>query len=652
MTTSFLFLATLFLGAAVIIVPLFQRRGLGSVLGYLVAGVAIAPVLRWLGADAVQISHIAEFGVVMMLFLVGLELEPKKLWRLRVPIIGIGGAQALVTAAAMWGLGQVFGLDWRMALALGLALALSSTAIVLQTLNEKGQMATPAGQNSFSVLLFQDIAVIPILAVLPFLAHPGGFGLAGGEGHSGSSGAGHDAGGHDASGHGAGGHGGEEAIFDLTQNLSAWGQAGVSIGVIIAIIFGGRYAIRPLFRVIARTHIRELFTAVALLIVVGIAFLMGAIGLSAALGTFIAGVVLADSEYRHELESDIEPFKGLLLGLFFITVGAQINFNTLFGEPLVIFGLLAGLVVLKAVIIFGLATVVRLDLSSRFTMALLLAQGGEFAFVLFGFMIAEDVLPRELTDRFTLVVALSMLLTPMLVIFNERVLQPASQSRSNPSADDVYDEGNPVIVAGFGRMGTIIIRMLQGLGVSATVLDHDPDQIDLMRRFGHRAFYGDASRLELLESAGAGSARVLIVAIDNSDKTLEIVELARRHFPHLRIVARARERRDAMTLLKAGADEVVRETFEGAVQMSQRALEFLGTRPFAARQAAQRFETYDIALMRDWARMEEQGIGEKERIERVRQATEDLANLLVEDQKSGQGGRPEGWQGSGNADER
>ena len=651
MTTSFLFLATLFLGAAVIILPLFQRLGLGSVLGYLVAGVAIAPVLRWLGADAVQISHIAEFGVVMMLFLVGLELEPKKLWRLRVPIIGIGGAQVLITAAAMWGLGQVFGLDWRMALALGLALALSSTAIVLQTLNEKGQMATPAGQNSFSVLLFQDIAVIPILAVLPFLAHPGGFGLAGAGGHSASEEMGHDAGGHDAGGHGAG-HGGEEAIFDLTQNLSAWGQAGVSIGVIIAIIFGGRYAIRPLFRVIARTHIRELFTAVALLIVVGIAFLMGAIGLSAALGTFIAGVVLADSEYRHELESDIEPFKGLLLGLFFITVGAQINFNTLFGEPLVIFGLLAGLVVLKAVVIFGLATVARLDLSSRFTMALLLAQGGEFAFVLFGFMIAEDVLPRELTDRFTLVVALSMLLTPMLVIFNERVLQPASQARSNPSADDVYDEGNPVVVAGFGRMGTIIVRMLQGLGVSATVLDHDPDQIDLMRRFGHRAFYGDASRLEMLKSAGAGSARVLIVAIDNSDKTLEIVELARRHFPHLRIVARARERRDAMTLLKAGADEVVCETFEGAVQMSQRALEFLGTRPFAARQAAQRFETYDIALMRDWARMEEQGIGEKERIERVRQATEDLANLLVEDQKSGQGDQPEGWQGSGNADER
>ena len=661
MTTSFLFLATLFLGAAVIVVPLFQRLGLGSVLGYLVAGVAIAPVLRWLGADAVQISHIAEFGVVMMLFLVGLELEPRKLWRLRVPIVGIGGAQVLITAAAMWGLGQVFGLDWRMALALGLALALSSTAIVLQTLNEKGEMATPAGQNTFSVLLFQDIAVIPILAVLPFLAHPGGFGLAGGDGHSasegmghdgtGHDGAGHDAGGHDAGGHGAG-HGGEEAIFDLTQNLSAWGQAGVSIAVILAIIFGGRYAIRPLFRVVARTHIRELFTAVALLIVVGIAFLMGAIGLSAALGTFIAGVVLADSEYRHELESDIEPFKGLLLGLFFITVGAQINFNTLFGEPLVIIGLLAGLVVLKAVIIFGLATVARLDLSSRFTMALLLAQGGEFAFVLFGFMIAEDVLPRELTDRFTLVVALSMLLTPMLVIFNERVLQPVSQARSNPSADDVYDEGNPVIVAGFGRVGTIIIRMLQGLGVSATVLDHDPDQIDLMRRFGHRAFYGDASRLDLLESAGAGSARVLIVAIDNSEKTLEIVELARRHFPHLRIVARARERRDAMTLLKAGADEVVRETFEGAVQMSQRALEFLGTRPFAARQAAKRFETYDIALMRDWTRMEEQGIGEKERIERVRKATEDLANLLAEDEKAGHAARPEGWQGSGNADER
>jgi len=639
-TTSFLFLATLFLGAAVIIVPLFQRLGLGSVLGYLVAGVAIAPVLRWLGADAVQISHIAEFGVVMMLFLVGLELEPRKLWRLRVPIIGIGGAQVLITAAAMWGLRQVFGLDWRMALALGLALALSSTAIVLQTLNEKGEMATPAGQNTFSVLLFQDIAVIPILAVLPFLAHPGGF----------NQSASHDADSHGA-GHGSG-HGGEEAIFDLTQNLSAWGQAGVSIAVILAIVFGGRHAIRPLFRIVARTHIRELFTAAALLIVIGIAFLMGAIGLSAALGTFIAGVVLADSEYRHELESDIEPFKGLLLGLFFITVGAQINFATLFGEPLVIFGLLAGLIVLKAVIIFGLATVARLDLSSRFTMALLLAQGGEFAFVLFGFMIAEDVLPRELTDRFTLVVALSMLLTPLLVIFNERVLQPASQARSNPPADDIYDEGNPVIVAGFGRVGTIIARMLLGQGVSATVLDHDPDQIDLMRRFGHRAFYGDASRLDLLESAGAGSARVLIVAIDNSEKALEIVELARRHFPHLRIVARARERRDAMKLLQSGADEVVRETFEGALQMTQRSLEFLGTRPFAARQAAKRFEAYDIALMQEWVRLEEQGIGEQERIARARQATEDLANLFVEDEKAASTGRQDGWQGSDNAEER
>ena len=647
MTSSFLFLATLFLAAAVIAVPISQRLGLGSVLGYLIAGVIIAPVLTWLGADAVQISHVAEFGVVMMLFLVGLELEPAKLWRLRGPILGVGGAQVLITALAMLGLGLTFGLDWRMALALGLALALSSTAIVLQTLNEKGEMGTPAGQNSFSVLLFQDIAVIPILALLPFLAHPGGFGSHGGSDHGGDS--------HGGDGHGGDGHGGGgDFVFDLSQSLPPWAQALVSIAVILGIIVGGRVALRPVFRTIARTRIRELFTAVALLIVVGIAFLMGMIGLSAALGTFIAGVVLADSEYRHELEGDIEPFKGLLLGLFFITVGAQINFGILLGEPLVILGLLAGLVALKAAIVFALATLVRLDLSSRWTMALLLAQGGEFAFVLFGFMIAEDVLPRDITDRFTLVVALSMLVTPLLVIFNERVLQPRLQAGQNQRAHDAMDEDNDndIIIAGFGRMGTVITRFLLGQGYRATVLDHDPDQVDFMRRFGLQSFYGDASRLDLLESAGAGRAKLLIVAVDHPAKAREIVHLAKQHYPHLKIVARATGRREAFELFQAGSDSVVRETFDGAIHMSRRALELLGMRPYAARRAANKFRDYDRDLLVQQAKMAEEGMEEEERIARARQVMKDLENLFVQDAADGKSELQDTWAANDNAEGR
>ena len=638
MTSSFLFLATLFLAAAVIAVPISQRLGLGSVLGYLIAGVIIAPILGWLGVDAVSISHIAEFGVVMMLFLVGLELEPAKLWRLRVPILGVGGAQVGITALVMTVAGMAFGLDWKMGLALGLALALSSTAIVLQTLNEKNELGTPAGQNSFSVLLFQDIAVIPILAALPFLAHAGGF-------HSETAKGGDH--GHDEH-HGAS----TDSLFDLTALLSAWGQAVVSIAVIAGIIIGGRYLLRPVFRTIARTRIRELFTAVALLIVVGIAFLMGAIGLSAALGTFIAGVVLADSEYRHELEGDIEPFKGLLLGLFFITVGAQINFNILLAELLTIVGLLVGLVVLKAAIIFALGTLIRLDMGSRITFALLLAQGGEFAFVLFGFMISEEVLPRSITDRFTLVVALSMVVTPLLVMLNELAIQPRLRAGQAQRDEDVPDEEHAVIIAGLGRVGSIITRFLLSQGIKATVLDYNPDQVEFMRRFGLKSFYGDASRLDLLESAGAGKARLLIVAVDEPQKAQQIVEMARHNYPHLKIVARARGRQDALPLFRAGADDVVRETFDGAMQMSRHALEQLGTKPYAARRAANNFRAYDRELIDRQAAMDFENMEEAERVRMIRAAHEELESLFVQDTTTGKAALHDTWVKNPNAEER
>lgn len=640
MTSSFLFLATLFLAAAVIAVPISQRLGLGSVLGYLIAGVIIAPILGWLGVDAVSISHIAEFGVVMMLFLVGLELEPAKLWRLRVPILGVGGAQVGITALVMTGAGMVFGLDWKMGLALGLALALSSTAIVLQTLNEKNELGTPAGQNSFSVLLFQDIAVIPILAALPFLAHAGGFHDETADAHGGD--------------HGDDAHHGSptDSLFDLTALLPAWGQAVVSIAVIAGIIIGGRYLLRPVFRTVARTRIRELFTAVALLIVVGIAFLMGAIGLSAALGTFIAGVVLADSEYRHELEGDIEPFKGLLLGLFFITVGAQINFKILLAEPLTIVGLLVGLVALKAAIIFALGTLIRLEVGNRITFALLLAQGGEFAFVLFGFMISEEVLPRSITERFTLVVALSMVVTPLLVMLNELVIQPRLRAGQVKRDEDVPDEEHAVIIAGLGRVGSIITRFLLSQGIKATVLDHNPDQVEFMRRFGLKSFYGDASRLDLLESAGAGKARLLIVAVDEPEKANQIVEMARHNYPHLKIVARARGRQDALPLFRMGADAVVRETFDGAMQMSRHALELLGTRPYTARRAANNFRAYDRDMIDRQAKMDFESLDEAERVRIIRAAHEELESLFVQDMATGKTALNDTWVKNPNAEDR
>ncbi len=644
MTSSFLFLATVFLAAAVIAVPFFQRLGLGSVLGYLIAGVVIAPILAWLGVDAVAISHIAEFGVVMMLFLVGLELEPAKLWRLRGPILGVGGAQVLITAFVMMATGMVFGLDWRMGLALGLALALSSTAIVLQTLNEKNQLGTPTGQNSFSVLLFQDVAVIPILAALPFLAHPGGFAS-----DYASTGDGH---GNDGGGHGEDHGSASDALFDLTTMLPAWGQAMVSVAVIAGIVVAGRFLLRPVFRTVARTRIRELFTAVALLIVVGIAFLMGAIGLSAALGTFIAGVVLADSEYRHELEGDIEPFKGLLLGLFFITVGAQINFAILLAEPLVIAALLVGLVALKAAVVYALGTIIRLEQGNRITFALLLAQGGEFAFVLFGFMISEDVLPRSITERFTLVVALSMVVTPLLLMFNEMVIQPRLKAETAPRAEDRPDDENAVIIAGFGRVGTVITRFLLGQGIQATVLDNNPDQVEFMRRFGMKSFYGDPSRVDLLNSAGAGAARLLIVAVDDPGEAVKIVETARKNFPHLKIVARAKGRTDALSLTRAGAEGVVRETFDGALMIARQSLEMLGVKPYAARRAANKFKDYDLELLKEQIRSDFDNVDEAERIRRVRAIVDELESLFVQDSQSGKEALRDTWVNNPNAEDR
>jgi monovalent cation:proton antiporter-2 (CPA2) family protein len=572
---GFFYQAFVYLAAAVVSVPIAKRLGLGSVLGYLLAGVAIGPfVLGLIGDEGQDVMHFAEFGVVMMLFLIGLELQPALLWRMRGPILGLGGLQVALTTAALATVGIAVGLGWRPAVAVGMILALSSTAIVLQTLAEKGLMGTDGGRSAFSVLLFQDIAVIPMLALLPLLATTGG--------------------GHAAS---AGDHG-----STWVEGLPAWGQTLAVLAAVAVIVVGGRYLTRPAFRFIARTRLREIFTAAALMLVIGIALLMTKVGLSPALGTFLAGVVLATSEYRHELETDIDPFKGLLLGVFFIAVGASIDFRLIAASPGLIAGLVAALIGIKLVLLLLLGRAFRLGLDQNLLFAFALAQGGEFAFVLFSFAGQHHVLGPDLTAPLVAVVAVTMALTPVLLLVNEKLLQPrvGTRERDEREADEM-DEAAPVIIAGYGRVGNIVGRMLTANGVEATVLDHDSDQVDLLRRFGQRVFYGDATRHDLLESAGAANAKVLIVAVDDHETVLKLVETARKHWPHLEIMARAVGRTEAYDLLDAGVDHVYRETFDSSLRIGVDALRALGHPAYDAHRRGRAFRRHDERMLRELA---------------------------------------------------
>ena len=550
--TGFLMLAFVFLVAGVISVPIATRLGLGSVLGYLIAGICISPVLAWLHVDVVAIQHFAEFGVVMMLFLVGLELEPRRLWDLRMRLLGLGGGQVGLTTLAVMAAAMLMGLEWSVALAVGLVLALSSTAIVLQTLGEKGLLRSDGGQASFSVLLFQDIAVIPMLALMPLLALP-------------------DLAGHGAD-HGGDGHG---ETMSLVAGLPGWQVALITLAAIGAVVGFGSYLTRPVFRFIAAANLRELFTATALLIVVGIALLMSLVGLSPALGTFLAGVVLANSEYRHELESDIDPFKGLLLGLFFMTVGAAINFALLWADLLPILGLVLGLIAVKAAILYGLATLFGLRDEGRWLMTLGLAQAGEFGFVLLSFTVANNVIPGPLADRLLLVVALSMLLTPLLFILYDRVIAPRYTGAEGREADEIEEPGE-VIIAGAGRVGGIVRRILKPAGYSLTVIDHSAAHLENMRQFGARLHYGDATRPDLLHAAGIERAKLLVIAIDEREKVLELVRYVTQNHPHVHVLARAHGRHDVYELWAAGCRDIIRETYDSSLRMGRSALEALG----------------------------------------------------------------------------
>ena len=566
---GFLSQAFVYLFAAVAAVPIAKRLGLGSVLGYLVAGVLIGPVLGVVGAETKDLQHFAEFGVVMMLFLVGLELAPRALWQMRKRLFGLGGLQVGVTALAFFALGVLLGFEWRIALACGLIFSLSSTAIVLQTLNEKGLLGGDGGRASFSVLLFQDIAVIPMLALLPLLASPA---LA-------AAGGGHDE-------------------FSLVGEMSGWQVALVNVAAVAAVVAGGHYLSRPLFRYIAASRLREVFTAAALFIVVGIALLMGLVGLSPALGVFLAGVVLANSEYRHELESDIEPFKGLLLGLFFITVGASIDFGLLFDAAATVLAATVALVLIKAAVLFGLALIFNIRGGNRWLFSLGLAQGGEFCFVLLAFAVQNAVIPSPLADLLLLAAALSMLLTPGLFILFERFIAPRlAAPRRAPQGEEMPEQG-AVIIAGHGRFGQIVNRLLRLSGYRTVVLDHRVELIEGVRKFGVRVFYGDATRPDLLHSAGLGEAKMLVVAIDDVEQAVALVRYARKENAGIHIIARARDRLQVYLLYNAGANDIIRETFDSALRAGRCALEGLGAHPYEAEKNARVFAAHDRETIR------------------------------------------------------
>lgn len=552
----------MYLSAAVLAVPLAKALGLGSIIGYLAAGIAIGPWGLGLVSNVQDILHFAEFGVVLMLFLVGLELQPSRLWAMRRPIFGTGSAQVLGCAAVLFAAGWLAGLPWRISLVAALGLALSSTAIALQVLAERNLMRTSSGRAGFSILLFQDVAAIRILALLPLLGA--------------AAGAGDD--------HSAG-----EVLLEALK----------IVGVIGAIVLGGRLLLRPLLRWIAKSRTPEIFTAASLLLVVGIAYLMVMVGLSMALGAFLAGVLLADSEYRSELEADIEPFKGLLLGLFFIAVGMSIDFGVLMRSPWLMAGILLGFLALKAVVIYTLAKVAGVPYQERPVFTLLLAQGGEFAFVVFQAAAGAQVFSAETASLLIGAVALSMLISPLLLVLVDRALlrRYAQLKPAAPPEQEISEpQEAPVIIAGFGRYGQIVARVMLAQGIPTTVLDHSVEILEIARAFGYRVFYGDATRLDLLRIAGAEHARVLVVAVDDPEQSLKIVTLARKHFPQLQLVARARDLTHWNALRDLGVTLVQRELFESSLASARTVLELMGQSPTRAQEMTRRFREHNIAL--------------------------------------------------------
>jgi monovalent cation:proton antiporter-2 (CPA2) family protein len=594
---SVLFQAFVYLAAAVVFVPLAKRLGLGSVLGYLIAGVVIGPyILGFVGTEGHNVMHFAEFGVVMMVFLVGLELRPALLWQMRRPIVGLGGLQVTVTAAVIMGCALTFGLHAKPALAVGLTLAGSSTAIALSSLTERGLLKTSGGQSAFSVLLMQDISVIPILAVFPLLAVVV-----------------------------------VEKVGDVTTQggRPAWLSGLFVIGAVVAVVASGRLVIRPMFQFLAAAKLRESFTAAALLIIIGIAFLMEKVGLPHTLGTFLAGVVLADSEYRHELETDIEPFKGLLLGLFFISVGAQIDFALIAASPLLVIGVCLGTMTLKLGVLHLLGRIFKLDRPARWLLAMSLAQIGEFAFVLLNIGRTEGVFGADIQAPLIAATAISMVLTPPMFVLLERVILPRVTDRGEDRPqDEIVDAHAPVVIAGYGRFGQMVGRVLRANRIDVTILDLDPEMVDILGRLGVKVYYGDASRVDLLHAAGVQHAKLFVLAVDDKAQATQIAEQVRHHFPDVPILARARDRQHYWELRKLGVQKVFRETFAAAWETSIEALKVMGYRAHTALRIARRWRDHEEQVLEELGEL--WGTDQKAYFTKVR-ANLDEAERLMRD---------------------
>ena len=605
---GFVLQASIYLGAAVLIVPLAVRFGLGSVLGYLCAGIVIGPVLGLAGAETHDVQHFAEFGVVMMLFLIGLELDPRTLWDMRQRLIGLGGLQVTLTSVAIAGVLIVAGLGAPVALTVGMMLSLSSTAIVLQTLNEKNLMRTQGGRSVFAVLLTQDIAVVPMLALIPLFA--------GMQGHAPA----------------ALTAGGAEPLQSLAQSLPGWAVTLLTLGVVAAIVLGGHFLTRPIFRFVHAARLPEMSTFVSLLIVLGISVLMMAVGLSPALGTFLAGVVLANSEFRHQLEADLNPLKGILMGVFFMTVGARIDFAVLAAQPVLIIGATLALIALKAAVLVVLGVAFGLRRGDAALFGLGLAQAGEFAFLLVAFAVQQAVLPGPIAQIVLLVIGLSMLLTPLLFILHDRLAKRLALRDPDRSPDEIDQKGR-VIIAGIGRFGQVVNRLVRMSGVETVVLDGDMPTLETLRRFGVKGFFGDPTRPELLEAAGLAEASVLVVAVDTREAATKIVQFARKARPDLHIVARARDRVHVYELYQAGANDIVRETFDSSVRAGRYVLENTGFTEYEAALLSQTYFKVDRAALRDLAQLWVPGQPvhlNEAYIARAKQLDRDLETSLIE----------------------
>lgn len=587
MEHKLLFNALIYLAAAVASVPIAKRFGMGAVLGYLLAGMAIGPWGLRLIDNVEDILHFSEFGVVLLLFMIGLELDPKRLWSLRRSIFGWGSAQVATVSLALFGVAVAVGVNWKTALIAALGMSLSSTAIALTSINERKLTATPAGSAGFAILLFQDIAAIPMIAIVPVLGV--------------------------AAAHGSG---------------EGWIGAAKVLVVIATLIVGGRYLIRPLLRMMACTELREIFTAFALLLVIAIGLLMESVGMSMALGSFLAGVLLADSEYRHALETDLEPFKGLLLGLFFIAVGMSVDFGLLLTQPWLIAGLVAAFLAIKLTVLYLLGKAFKITRAQQFLFAALLSQGGEFAFVVFGAAAAAHVFPQETSSILVVVVALSMVTTPLLLVLYDKVIAPYFLTAQQHPDDEIDDNNNPVIIAGFGRFGQIIGRLLHANKIGMTVLDHDPDQIELLRKFGFKVFYGDATRIDLMRAAGIAKARLLVVALDDVEGGLKLVAAVRHAFPDLQIIARARNVTHYFALMDLGVTVIERETFESALLLGRQALRKLGFGAYRARQAAMKFRSHNLQTLHE---MYPHQKDQQQLVSIAKQAREELEEMFAYD---------------------